>query len=103
LGFGKGAGDGGFAKDRRRKGKGKGKGKGKVLNDVHKTYPSRVKKLMIKPHHLTWGKYTKEMVARITLVANKLYESVRKPEAATPQILKFHELRSSWYRSWSRA
>lgn len=27
------------------------------------------------------------------------YESVRKPEAATPHILRFQELRSSSYRS----
>jgi hypothetical protein len=93
---------------------------------------------MTRPHHRSSGKYTNEMVARITLLANRLYlsyrqdsqskahvtvlgnsvsgdfilavrhvclggqghikgpyESVRNPEAATPQIRRFHELRSS--------
>lgn len=31
------------------------------------------------------------------------YESVRKPEAATPQMRRFHEFRSSSYRSCWRS
>lgn len=30
---------------------------------------------------------------------DETYESVKKPEAATPQMRKFHELRSNSYRS----
>lgn len=68
--------------------------------------------LMRRPGQLLpWGQYTKATEARMTFVENKLYleqsewieqceldsayESVRKPDAATPQIRRFHELRSS--------
>lgn len=41
------------------------------------------------------------LVVRVVLVCKTVstYESVKKPEAATPQIRKFHELRSSSYLS----
>lgn len=40
-----------------------------------------------------------EMELELVLVMISTYESVKKPEAATPQIRKFHELRSSSYLS----
>ncbi len=37
------------------------------------TYPRSVKTLMTRPHHLSSGKYTNDMVARMTLLAKRLY------------------------------
>lgn len=44
-----------------------------------------------------------DLVQVVSLAWTGTYESVRKPEAATPQMRRFHEFKSSSYLSWRRS